>query len=229
MSIKDDIEKHALESMPAESCGLIIIKKGRKKYIPCRNIASMGNFAIHPEDYANAEDMGVIDTVVHSHVNIPALPSPSDLVQCELTDFKWLIISVPNMQTHEFKPSGYVMPLYGRSFNHGTVDCYTFVRDFYKQELNIELPNFDRTDNWWLSDENLYLENYSKAKFVETDNLEKNDVILMTIGGSKVPNHGAIYLGDGRIGHHQQDRLSSIDVYGGYHQKMTSKLLRFIS
>jgi cell wall-associated NlpC family hydrolase len=51
----------------------------------------------------------------------------------------------------------------------------------------------------------------------------------MTIGGSKVPNHGAVYLGDGRIGHHQQNRLSSIDIYGGYYQKMTSKILRFTS
>ena len=54
---------------------------------------------------------------------------------------------------------------------------------------------------------------------------KKNDVIFMTVG-SQVPNHGAVYLGDGKIGHHQVGRLSSIDVYGGWYEKITTHIAR---
>jgi cell wall-associated NlpC family hydrolase len=43
---------------------------------------------------------------------------------------------------------------------------------------------------------------------------------------SPVPNHAAVYLGDGLILHHLQGRLSSRDVYGGYWQKVTTHALR---
>jgi cell wall-associated NlpC family hydrolase len=43
---------------------------------------------------------------------------------------------------------------------------------------------------------------------------------------SPVPNHVAIYIGDNKILHHVQGRLSSRDVYGSYYQKVTAKILR---
>ena len=224
MTIQSDILEHAKECYPSESCGLIIIVKGRKRYKPCRNIATGLHFAIHPEDYADAEDAGVIDTVVHSHPNLSPLPSPADLIGCEQSGLKWLIVSYPNGNTHEFKPTGYVLPLYGRSFQHGSIDCYTFIRDYYKQELGVYIPDYQRQDEWWLN-ENLYLDNFGAEGFRQVDELQPHDVILMT-AGSQVPNHGAIYLGDNKIGHHQTNRLSSKDVYGGYYAKIATHILR---
>ena len=226
MKMLDKIKQHALDCAPKESCGLIVIVKGRKRYVPCRNIAPTGHFAIAPEDYVAAEELGVLHAVVHSHVNQSAKPSEADLINCEKSGLKWMIVSVPSMEVHEFEPSGYELPLYGRKFDHGTVDCYSFIRDYYKQELDIELLDFDRADNWWHGGENLYLDNFGKAGFVEVSDLQPHDVILMKIGSS-VPNHGAIYLGNGKIGHHQQNRLSSVDMYGGYFQKATAKILRY--
>ena len=225
MSIESDIFDHAKDCYPLESCGLIVIVKGRKRYIPCRNIASDLQFAINPEDYADAEDLGVIDTVVHSHPNLSALPSPSDLIGCEQSGLKWLIISYPNGNTYEFKPTGYVMPLYGREFQHGTVDCFSFIRDYYKQELDIDMPNYDRADNWWLNGESHYLDRADHAGFYLVDDLQVNDVIFMTVG-SQVPNHAAVYLGENKIGHHQAGRLSSVDMYGGWYAKITTQIAR---
>ena len=226
MTIQNDILEHAKECYPRECCGLIVIVKGRRRYKPCRNIATGLQFAIHPEDYADAEDAGVIDTVVHSHPNLSPLPSPADLVGCEQSGLKWLIISYPTGNIHEFKPSGYIMPLYGRTFQHGVVDCYSFIRDYYKQELNIEIPDYDRQDNWWLNSENLYLDNFVDAGFYIVSDLQPGDVIMMQVG-SKVPNHGAVYLGNNRIGHHQTNRLSSIDIYGGAYMKSTTHIVRY--
>mgnify|MGYP003647666451 CR=1 FL=1 len=224
MTIHSDILEHAKQCYPSESCGLIIIVKGRKRYKPCRNIATGLQFAIHPEDYADAEDSGVIDTVVHSHPNLSPSPSPADLIGCEQSGLKWLIISYPSGNIHEFKPTGYVLPLFGRSFQHGSIDCYTFIRDYYKQELNIELPDYQRKDEWWLC-ENLYLDNFKAAGFRVVDELQEHDGILMRMG-SPVPNHGAIYLGDNKIGHHQTGRLSSKDIYGDWYAKITTHILR---
>jgi proteasome lid subunit RPN8/RPN11 len=228
MAIQNDILEHAKECYPRECCGLIVIVKGRRRYKPCRNIATGIQFAIHPEDYADAEDSGVIDTVVHSHPNLSPLPSPADLIGCEQSGLKWMIISYPNGNIHEFQPSGYVMPLYGRSFVHGSIDCFTFIRDYYKQELNIDMPDYYRADEWWLSGENHYIDRADDAGFYPVTDMQINDVILMTVG-SKVPNHAAIYLGNNKIGHHQVGRLSSMDVYGGWYSKITTGIVRHIS
>lgn len=225
MTINENILEHAKECFPHECCGLIVIIKGRRKYIKCRNIAAGLQFTISPEDYAAAEDKGVIDAIVHSHPNLSPMPSPSDLIGCEQTGLRWIICSYPNGDFYEFKPTGYVMPLYGREFQHGTVDCYTFIRDYYKQELSIDLPNYQRSDNWWLSGENLYLDYIDDAGFYQVDDLQENDMIYMTVG-SKVPNHGAVYLGNDRIGHHQTGRLSSVDLYGGWYKKITTHIMR---
>ena len=39
MTWKIDAENHAFKSLPHESCGLLAIIKGEKKYWPCKNIA----------------------------------------------------------------------------------------------------------------------------------------------------------------------------------------------
>ena len=68
---KLDAQKHAHEMYPSEVCGLVVVIKGRKRYIKCRNMAvnTYDHFIINPIDYANAEDTGTIVGVFHSHPN----------------------------------------------------------------------------------------------------------------------------------------------------------------
>lgn len=222
-----EIRAHAERDYPRESCGLVIVRKGRRRYIPVRNIADKNeHFVMHPEDQAAAEDEGAVVMVVHSHPNIPARPSQADLVGCELSGLPWLIVNWPTGAVHTFEPSGYKAPLYGREFSHGVLDCYTFIRDHYREALAIDLPDFDRPDEWWLKGRNLYLDGFASAGFVRVmEKPTEHDVLLMQVG-SQVPNHGAVYLGDGCIAHHQSNRLSSRDVFGGWYQKITSHVLR---
>lgn len=228
MKWREEALKHAMAEMPREACGLLIVRKGREVYWPCRNLAvGDDQFIINPDDYEAADAEGEIVGVVHSHPFIPANPSQADLVSCEKTGLEWHIVSVPNGVWHSFKPSGYVAPLVGRSFSHGVLDCYAIILDWYKQERGIELMDFDRSDGWWERGQNLYLDNFEKAGFVECKDLHEGAVILMQIG-SPVPNHAAIYLGDDLILHHVQQRLSSRDVYGGMWRKNTAKILRYV-
>jgi proteasome lid subunit RPN8/RPN11 len=225
-SILAEIRAHAERDFPRESCGLISIVKGRRRYIPCRNIADKNeHFVMHPEDYAAAEDAGEVVMVVHSHPNVAPRPSDADLVGCEKSGLPWLIVNWPTGAVYEFEPTGYKAPLIGRQFLHGVLDCYSLCQDYYAQELGIALPDVERADEWWLKGQNLYLEGFEKNGFVRVDEPQQHDGLLMQVA-SPVPNHAAIFLGDGKIMHHQMGRLSSRDVFGGWYRKCTVMILR---
>jgi len=227
--IKSEALIHAQNEYPRESCGLIILRHGALKYFPCKNISENQNhFIMAPEDYMRAEDSGGdIVAVIHSHPNISPKPSQADLVACELSGLPWYIIAVPIGTWEMVTPSGYKAPLIGRQFMHGVLDCYSLIRDFYKEEYNIELLDFDRSEEWWRKGDNLYLDNFKKAGFDYYDGpIERGDVILMQVG-AKVINHAAIYLGGGKILHHLSNQLSTRDVYGGYWRKCTRNIIRY--
>lgn len=227
MAWRSDALAHALRDMPRESCGLLIVRKGRQVYRPCRNIAEgTDQFTINPDDYEAAEAEGEVIAVVHSHPNIPPDPSQADRVGCEASGLEWHIVNVPTGAWYSFRPTGYVAPLVGRVFSHGVLDCYAIIRDWYKQERGVDLLNFDRRDGWWHRGQNLYLDNFGKAGFERVEDLHDGAVLLMQVG-SPVPNHAAVYIGNDMILHHVQGRLSSRDIFGGYWRKCTTHILRY--
>ena len=227
--IKDQALAHAKEDFPKEAVGLVHVVKGKNRYFKCRNIAETPDehFILDPDDYLKAESKGEITAVVHSHPKTSPAPSPADMVACEASGLPWFIVN-PNTETWgSYKPNGFELPYVGREFSHGIVDCYSLVRDFYKREFNLELNDYNRRDQWWYNGENMYLDNFAKEGFKEIDISEVGygDLFLMQLE-SPVPNHAAIYLDQGIVLHHVQGRLSSRDVYGGYYQKVTAKVLK---
>jgi proteasome lid subunit RPN8/RPN11 len=233
-----EAQAHAERDYPREACGLVIIEGGKERYVPCRNTAiGTDHFALAPEDYAAAEDRGDITVVVHSHPDVPATPSQADRVSCEASGLPWTIISVmPDDagQAHaadvvSIMPEGYQAPLVGREFAHGVLDCYTLVRDWYRRERDVDLPDFERHDDWWHRGEDLYMRHYAEAGFrplAEPEAMEAGDVIVMQVRAAE-PNHAGVYLGDGRMLHHLHGRLSTRDVYGGYWADVTRVVLRY--
>lgn len=230
-----EIERHAQECFPRESCGFLVVHNGRHVYIPCENVAPLDNrggveFIIRAEDQVAMEDRyGTPLAVVHSHPNRPPLPSQADRVECERTQLPWVIIGWPNKAVQVIEPSGYRAPLIGREFSHGVLDCYSLIRDYYAWELGIVIPDFPREDKWWLKGQDLYKEGFPKAGFLEIqpDQLRPNDVVLMeTSNISGCPNHGGVIVEGTYILQHVEGRLSSRDVYGGYWRKVSTIFLR---
>ncbi len=103
--------------------------------------------------------------------------------------------------------------LTGRRFEHGVTDCYTLFRDAYHL-AGIEMPNFHRGDDWWRHGQNLYLDNMEATGFyrVALTEAQPGDVLLCCFGSS-VPNHAAIYCGDGELLHHIPEQLSKREVH----------------
>jgi proteasome lid subunit RPN8/RPN11 len=224
--IKEQIKQAAEESFPREMCGFIVAKKRKPKFVQCENISEEpDSFVINPRDVINIEKIGKIITLVHSHCNKNPQPSQADLVECERSMIPWLIISLPTYQIYEFEPDGYEAPLIGRHFSHGVLDCYTLLRDYYKRELGITIPDFQRDYKWWKNGKNLYLDNFSKAGFIKVYDQRIHDVLLLQMD-SPVPNHAAILIEGNKILHHIDGQLSCEHVYGGFWRKNTWCTLR---
>lgn len=224
----DAFRAHAAETHPRECCGLLAIVKGRERYWPCRNLEEGdGHFRMDAADYAAAEDAGEVIALCHSHPDcIDAVASEADRVVCETERKPSYILAWPLNKLTVITPEGYKAPLVGRQFFHGVLDCYALVRDWYAQEAGMELPQFERADNWWYNGGDLYMQNFAACGFAEVQGEpQRGDLFLMQIR-SPVVNHAAVYLGDGLILHHLYGRLSSRDVYGGYWLERTRLHIR---
>ncbi|WP_312994951.1 C40 family peptidase [Achromobacter animicus] len=252
------MRRHAEEVYPAECVGFVVSHSdGREIYVRGQNVADApdAGFVTRPDDWAAAEDMGAVVAFVHSHPDNTASPSEADLVACEamaerVGAMPWYIVEVRKdigqeapqaLAIEAFSPSGYRAPLLGRTFHHGVLDCYSVIRDFHAREMGISIPDFHRADGWWEGDEEVYLDNFAAAGFrplAVGETVQRGDVILMN-HLAKRTNHGAVYLGDGRLSerpdlfpmqgtmlHHLYGRLSTREVYGGYWQEITRLVLR---
>tara|TARA_R100000388_G_scaffold36736_1_gene28591 strand:- start:1090 stop:1806 length:717 start_codon:yes stop_codon:yes gene_type:complete len=226
MNITDDIKnkilEHAKEESPKESCGLLIVKKGRVVYKKCKNIADLPKecFVLASDDYIKAEEEGEIVAVAHSHTFQPPIPSDGDKVACEKSGVPWFIVNPQTEKWGYCEPSGFELPYVGRKFQFGIIDCYSLVRDYFKKELNLQLRDYYRCDNFWEKGQSLYEDNFMKEGFVKipVDEIRKHDLLFMHLAAN-LPNHAAIYVGDQQVLHHVQGRLSSRDILGEYYMK----------
>ena len=225
--LRAEMRAHALTAPEEEVCGLI----AGGKYIPCKNLHSFpsSNFAIDAKAYAKAEKKGEIEGIFHSHPGFIGGFSRHDIEACKTSNLPWLVLAVGLNEWHEMSPYGDA-PYIGRPWLYGMYDCYGVFRDFYKNEFGIVLDDFDRGQEFeWSSPEwRMFEKNVTDQGFVEIGNLEKKgDMILMQlqcdfvnhIGVLARPNENVFY-------HHLLDRLSEENVYGGYWEKCTKRLMR---
>ncbi|MDD5271885.1 MAG: C40 family peptidase [Methylovulum sp.] len=225
------VRGHAAACYPQECCGLIVGEGDSLCYHPCRNsdLFPARQFTVDPLDWVAAEERGVIRAVCHSHPNRAPQPSAADKLGCEQSGLPWVIVSVPGDAWTVLTPSGFCAPLLGRDFVWGVFDCFTLVRDYYREVVGITLPDAEPYSyNFWKNGEALYeqrLEAFGFIRHGQGEELRAHDVLLIPIR-STIANHAAIYLGDGQIVHHLEGQLSRRDLYGGFWQKNTRFIAR---
>ena len=230
---KEAALSHAKIEDPKESVGLLLNVKGKERYYPCNNLSmsSYQCFVLDPEDYVRADNTGEITAIIHSHPTTPPTPSQADLVGCENSNLPWHIVNPKTEQWGYCEPNGYKAPLLGREWVWGVTDCWSLVRDWYREEKQIELKDYQRsmTPEEFLKNP-LFEEYATQTGFRElepNEALQKGDVLLMSILHPTL-NHVAIFLGD-MVLHHLADRLSCREPYSPWLLKCTGKRFRYVA
>ena len=186
-------------------------------------------FIIDPEDYVKADNTGEIKAIVHSHPVTPPFASEADKLGCEQSKLPWHIVNPKTEQWGYCEPCGYKPALKGRPWVWGVTDCWSLVRDFYKEEKGIELLDYERpVTPQEFNDVPLFERYAERTGFKELDpneTLKNGDILLMSIMYNTL-NHVAIFL-DGDVLHHLTDRLSCKEPYSAWLQKCTGKRYRY--
>ena len=203
-AVLEAIRQHAADEYPREACGLVI----SGEYFPCANRSTEPDqaFQIHGSEFGELSMRGTVQAVVHSHPDGPEYPTALDMRQQLATGVPWGITPVfDGVPAAPFwwGEGAPVAPLVGRGFRHGVTDCYSLIRDWYRLERGVALPEFPRDWEWWTSGEDLYRRGFRSAGFrpVPLSEARPGDVFLAQIR-SPGPNHGGIYLGEGLALHH---------------------------
>ena len=230
---KEKALEHAKQEDPKESCGLLLNIRGKEEYFPCRNLSMTAHqcFIIDPEDYVRADNTGDITAIVHSHPVTQPVASEADKISCEESNLPWHIVNPKTETWGYYEPCGYKPDLIGQPWVWGVSDCWSLVRRYYKEKLNIELRDWERptTPEEFINDP--MFERCAEATgFRELKNdekLENGDLLFMSILANGL-NHVAIFL-DGDVLHHLTDRLSCKEPYNQWLQKCTGKRLRYVA
>lgn len=245
-SVEDYARCHAIKECPNESVGVIV----QNEYIMCKNIHKKPtNDFLVSDDELNSIGIENIQAVIHSHIadkganSVPRLyPSKLDMQTQIAFNVPFGIICCDDERASEVQWWGDmcpINPLVGRFFVHGIYDCYSLIRDYYKLEHNIVIPDFPRDWEWWYNaDENMYVKGFAKAGFrqVSKNEIKAGDGFFMPVSAQTVrdniPCHGGIYLGNDTILHHKsginpydKGRLS-VRENASRHMKFITHVLR---
>jgi proteasome lid subunit RPN8/RPN11 len=238
--IKLEIKKHALDETPNECCGILLQneKKSSLEIFKCKNMSpnKAEQFSISPGDYLKASKKGKILAFYHSHPSEEDSFSEYDKLQSEQHNVKFILYCVKKKSFHEYEPKDYVSSYVGRDFELGVNDCLTLGIDYYKNECNIKVKNYYRDRNWFIENPNSYQEHFEEEGFIKILNgpltkkdlpkIKKHDFLLMKYLGKNFPTHGANYVGNGLILHHQINCYSRIEPYNGVFLERTVGVLR---
>lgn len=220
MTVEQDCLALAASS-EVEVCGLIL---NDARLFPCRNVhpdPSTG-FRISDQDWLDAYEDGDVTGVFHSHPGPLPVLSAADRRQHVAHELPWWLAQGGRLR--KFRP---VPHLLGRRFDHGVLDCFTLFRDAYHL-CGIDIPDFERTNGWWLRHENLYIKNLAAVGFHQVDFAEAQpgDVLMIQAMKHADPCHAMILLDDGLVLHHDSGQLSRREPYRQAHIKNTHSVWR---
>lgn len=212
--------KHRLEALclahpTVESCGFVILRfNGPLDIIHCANVAAdpTKDFAISARDQAAARAQGSVMYVWHSHP-MAAPFSDADRACADEACLPQRLFSIPDRTWYEYLPSSHRVPLEARPWAWGEADCLSIIRDYYRQQLNIHISDYDR-DETTTNLGQMVMDGFEKEgfrKLPSTNLLQKHDVLIMRTNGS--PQHMCVFVGNSRVLHHPLHGLSKLDLF----------------
>jgi proteasome lid subunit RPN8/RPN11 len=218
--------RDALDRYPAEACGIVT----------AHGYESHPNLALDPTlafrmsaDVDERIAHGDVLAVIHSHPitdpTDPDFPSVEDQQQQIAQGIPWglTVVHGPDMaETPYFWGDGIPdVPIMPRNFRWGPAgtdgrgDCFALIRDWYRLHWGLTMAETPRGPNWLEEGPNLYLEGTQREGFtpIRQESLQYGDAILCAFGSGGRPNHAAVYLGDGTVLHHTENRMAQRHGY----------------
>ena len=221
------MRNYAEAAFPKEACGFIL---GDGSVVECQNTSRIADqFTISPEETAQYFDDAT--ACWHSHANYNAL-SPADIKACKALDLPYAVWNCGGSQCFWLDPKQ-TAGLMGRPWNYGVYDCYSAVRDWYYQEMGLEMADYPRqVEGEWSAPHFTHFEdNFAAEGFVKLppgSDLIRGDVILFRIRNQHACNHVAVVEdpSSNLLYQHLVGRLSGTTSYSGYFRENTCMVVR---
>lgn len=228
--IKNFIKYQSLKDFPNESCGFIVKDKNDFICIPCKNISAYPNqtFEISSMDFLKTKLLyNKIYYIYHSHVEEDGdFFSEQDKKCSENLNIPIILYHIKKNIFKIYSPIEISNSYIGRFYEYRKYDCFTLIRDFYKNEKNInlnvnykeELSKLDVKDKIY----NFY--NLNNLEIInKNEQLNLYDILFFNGFGIK---HLGLYLGDDKILHQPTFGFSKIENYCNFYKRHTDLILR---
>ena len=145
--VKNEIKSHAEQDTSRECCGFIfkdnILRCNNRSEKPARH------FTISPFDYIKAAKKGKIKAVYHSHVSENQNFSIRDKQMSRGHNIPFVLYHLKTKNFLCYDPKKERIVDISKKFVLGKSDCYTLVKDYYK-DLGIELAGTNNLGENWL-------------------------------------------------------------------------------
>jgi proteasome lid subunit RPN8/RPN11 len=212
-----------------EVCGLLARDAaGRLHVVEGKNLHPdpKESFVLDGATWVRAKKFGQVVAVWHSHPCGDVALGPADRVAMQRLQLPWAVVVPDPTRVAFWTPETTSVPLWGRPWRWGYLDCLALVLDWYHAEWGLELPETERPTVFPASERNymrMMAEGYGFRSVLE--GVRRGDLLIMRFGSKQ--DHLAVHLGDGMIGHHQNHRLSLRETYTGALQRRTDFVMRY--
>lgn len=221
------IREFAETAYPNEACGFIL---DNGELVECENQSTAPDeFVISAEETARyLEDA---TACWHSHANYSGF-SPADVKACKTLNLPYAVWNCAGSECSWLDPRQSA-GLVGRPWNYGVYDCYSAVRDWYKQQLDVDMADYPRQyeGEWSSRGFTHFEENFAAEGFVRLppgEELLRGDVILFRIRNQHACNHVAVVEDPAAnlLFQHLVGRLSGLSAYSGYFRENSYMVVR---
>ena len=224
------IRERAEAAHPVEACGFVL---NNGDIVECTNVSSGKNsFKISAEETALYLDDAAASW--HSHIDFGSV-SFADINASKALALPYAVFNCAGTEHFYFDPSQSA-GLLERPWLYGGYDCYSAVRDWYSQEMGVDMGDYERLyeGEWAQRGFTHFEDNFAAEGFVRIPPsvpLERGDVFLMKIKNDDACNHVAV-LEDpeaNQIYQHLVGRKSEVMSYSGYFRDNTAMVVRRIA
>lgn len=216
-NIKNKIKEHDNKFPNEEVCGLILLVNNEFEVFPCKNVSfsRKDHCILDVLDYIKAERTGEIVGMYHSQEN--DAPSLIDNLTSDNFNIFSIIYCWKLEKFYVIKPQ-LINYLY-KDFEIGKYDCFSLVKNYYYQQLNINLNDYERKEDWYVLKPKLILDGFKKEGFITVEDKKIHDILLF---GKDLDNlyHMGIYLKNNTFVHHPRNSKSVIEDLGHWDSKL---------